>query len=401
MGFGDLRSVAGQRQNITQAAMQEVAKDSAQELRAEQRTAQQSAQASNTQTAFRAKVKKKSKALKTKAGRIAKMMKEKVGRMLPPDEIKKQAKKRQDNNPELKEESLTELRKQIKPGDTKEEILKTVGRFYSDPSLADEALEFLMETTKEGSPLNLEVQDAREDFLDTNEREITAGRNIAQDAREASEKGLGSPTSLRDMYRDITGNPRDSTTMFGELSGKYAFKELKKVVDFLLHSLGSDMKAKGPSIPRGELHRLMTETRSMQAILGVFRFFEGRMGLVEGLFSKYGLQMPKQLNFENMAKAMMDLAGERYPSQDRILSQSARLGVDKSIPAKIIAFSQFRDAIRELAMSQVFRSLQHRDELYLIIIESLEDLEEEFEIEQENQEMEEVYEVEDEIEGKE
>src|SRR5690606_11830940 len=116
-----------------------------------------------------------------------------------------------------------------------------------------------------------------------------------------------------------TGNPRDANTLFGELANKYAYKELQKVIKFLLHSLGSDMKSKGPSIPRGELHTLLTETRTLQAILGVYRFFNKRMDLVNKLFSKAGLQMPKQLSFEQMAKCFMSLAGERYPSSDKVL----------------------------------------------------------------------------------
>jgi type III secretion protein W len=184
---------------------------------------------------------------------------------------------------------------------------------------------------------------------------------------------------MRDLYRDITNNPRESSTLFEELSNKYSFKELKKVIDFLLHSLGADMKSKGPSIPRGLLHRLFTETRSLQAILGVYRFFKGRMNLMQGMFQKEGLDLPNELNFESMSKQFMSLAAERYPSASKVLQLAAKLGIDRWIIAKIIVFSQLRDAIREVAMNQVYKSLQHRDELYMAIIEALEDLEDELE----------------------
>lgn len=401
MGFGDLRALAGQTTNITQEAMAEVGKEEAQELRAEQRTADQAAQASNAETAFRPKVKKKSKDLKANKARIGKMMKAKegLGRMLPLERLKDQAEQYERKNPELKAKVLSHLRELIKPGDTKEEILEKLKDFYPDPSLADEALEFLLETTE--GELHNQVKEAKEEFLKNNEREIVAGRNISNEARAASEKGLGTPSNLRDLYRDITGNPRDSTTLFDELSTKYAYKELKKVLDFLLHSLGADMKSKGPSIARGELHRLLTETRSMQAILGVYRFFQGRMGLVEGLFSKGGLDLPKEMTFENLARAFMSLASERYPSQDKVLQQAKRLGIEDWILAKIIAFSQFRDSIRELAMNQIFRSLQHRDDLYMAILEALEDLEDAYEEEQEKEDDEDEDENEDVIEEEE
>src|SRR5206468_462134 len=128
-------------------------------------------------------------------------------------------------------------------------------------------------------------------------------------------------------------------------SHKYAFKELKKVVDFLLHSLGADMKSKGPSISRAFLQRLFTETRSLQAILGVYRFFKGRMRLMESMFDRQGMKMPSQLSFELMAKQFMGLCAERYPSANKVKDTAVKLGLEKWILAKIIALSQFRDAV--------------------------------------------------------
>ena len=234
------------------------------------------------------------------------------------------------------------------------------------------------------------MEAAKKEFEEKFGREIKAGTNIMEEALKASEKGLGTPATLRDMYRDITGQHRDPTTLFDELSQKYAFKDLQKVVNFLLHSMGAGMK-KGPSIPRGERHTLLTETRSLQAILGVYRFFRGRMHLMETLFDKEGLTMPQQLSFELMAKTFMVLAADRYPSSDKVLQQATKLGIDKWIATKIIAFSQLRDAIREVAVNQIYRSIQHRDELYLALLEALEALEEELEelLEKEIQEQEE------------
>lgn len=50
-----------------------------------------------------------------------------------------------------------------------------------------------------------------------------------------------------------------------------------------------------------------------------------------------------------------------------------------SLAAKIIVFSMMRDGIRAVAMNQIFKSVQHRDELYMAIIETLEDLEDQLE----------------------
>jgi type III secretion protein W len=377
--------------------MQEVQQDLAQEMRAEQQTSklgyrQACLEAHNPMAA---KYHAKRKPLKANKTRIQKMMesKEKTGR-LPIQAIKKTAENFQRRNPELKATVLTMLREYIKPDDTAEEILKKVTEFYQDVSLADEALEFLLETTE--GELHLHVQEAKEQFNELHGREITAGRNIGEEARAAATKGLGTPTTMRDMYRDVTGNPRDSNALFNELSSKYNFEDLTKVAKFLLHSMGADLKAKGTSIPRGQLHRLMTEVRSLQAILGVYRFFKGRMGLVNSMFAREELDVPKELNFESFAKAFMGLAQERYPTPDKVLQQAKRLGVEDWIQAKIIAFSQLRDAIRQVAAGRIYRSTQHRDELFNAIIEALEELEEELEELLEEEGEDEEYEDEDE-----
>ncbi|MGK5595545.1 MAG: HrpJ domain-containing protein [Parachlamydiaceae bacterium] len=372
--------------NVTLQAMKEVAKDEQQELQAEQLSSKegflndQSEKVNPFARAF-----KKEKPLKAQKTRIQKMMesKEKGERLLPIQQLKDMADQFNRRNPELKANVLLLLRESIKPGDSKEEILRKLFDFYADVSLADEALEYLI-ATSEGE-LARKLQEIKEDLNAERGREIVAGRNISLQARQASEKGIGTPTSLRDMYRDITGNPRDSTILFEELSQQYSYKDLKKVVDFLLHSLGADMKAKGPSIERGQLHRLFTETRSLQAILGVYRFFKNRMPLVQTLFEENRLEMPASLSFETMTKEFMSLAAERYPTADKVLQRSSRLGLQDTL-SKIYTLNQLRDAVREVSMSKIYKSLQHRDDLYLAILEALEDLEDEYEDLQENEE---------------
>ncbi len=377
--MNDIGAPAGfDRGNVTLDAMKNVQQNEVQELNAEQITSKEAFATDQKDAVNPFAAAQKKQPAKPSKTRIQKMMEAKdKGETIPTQKLKDAADQFERRNPELKSGSLLLLRQQIKPGDKKEEILKKLQEFYSDVSLADEALEYLLETTD--GELYLQVQEALDEFRDDNQREIAAGRNIATDARAAAEKGLGTPTNMRDLYRDITGNPRDSATLYEQLSAKYAFKELKKVVEFLLHSLGSDMKSKGASIPRGELHRLIAETRSLQAILGVYRFFSGRMGLVNSMFQRDGSEKPAGINFESLARAFMALVTERYPSSEKVLQQATKLGCDKFVMAKIIALTQLRDAIREVAMNQIYRSLAHRDELYMTIIEALEDLEDELE----------------------
>jgi len=320
--------IRGQGAKITTDAFKKIAEITAKKV-AKQLTSKAAAMVTNAKTAFLPTVRRIKKTLKAIKQRVKKAAKkgEKTVRTLLRKQLGEKAEDFHDSNQELEVISLKNLRKDIKPGDTKEEILKKVRDYYGDVSLADEAFEFLLETTR-GELFN-KILDVKEGFNTEHEREIKAGRNIMAEAQAASKEGLGTPTSLRELYRDVTGNPRDSMTLFEEFSRKYDFNELEKVTNFLLHSLGQDMKSGGPSIEPGKLHRLMTETRSIQAIRGVYKFYAGRMALVKKQFDQNGISKPKRLTFENMAYAFISFARERYPSRDKILNSLQRLGLSK------------------------------------------------------------------------
>lgn len=289
-------------------------------------------------------------------------------------------------NPELQTRSLLLLRARINAGDTKDQILHKVLEMYPDLSLADEALDFLLETT--GGSLADEVRLAKEELNNNYTREIKAGRNIAEQARDFSSQGLGSPTGLRNLYREVTGNPRDSNSLFNELTAKFNYDKMKTVIDFLLHSMGSDLKSKGPSIDRGELHRLLTEARKLQSILGVFRFFQSRMNLIMAAFQRQGMELPMRITFEMLAKQFMKMLQERYPSADKILQLGAQLGLSEELIGQVIIFTQMRDGIRYVA-PKLYKSDQHRQDLLAAFIDAIEELDESIEEEEEKEEKEE------------
>lgn len=101
--------------------------------------------------------------------------------------------------------------------------------------------------------------------------------------------------------------------------------------------------------------------------------------------------MPPNITFELLTKGFMDLCGERYYSSAKVLDVANRMvagtppSPDKefqrfySVYLKIVILSRYRDAVREVALNQIFETPQRRDELYMAIIEALEDLEDEYE----------------------
>lgn len=329
-------------------------------------------------------IRRKFESLKKHSSRAIKIGEEQVEddieRIEAVEKAEETASRFQRENPELQAKTLLILRGRITIEDSVDTILEKVLEFYKDPFLADEALRFLLQTTE--GELHEKVLQAQKQFHANFEREIKAGRNIALQSREFSKEGLGTPGSLRDMYRDITVNRRDAHTLFDELSSQFKYEKMKTVIDFFLHSLGADLKSKGPSISRGQLSRLIEDTRTLQAILGVYDFFKGRMQLIHSLFEKSGLYPPIFVTFENLSKEFMQLLKERYISPERILHISSILGISEELAAKIIIYSQFRDAIRQIA-PKLYRNSKHQKEVYETIIELLEELEEEEEEEEE------------------
>ena len=286
-------------------------------------------------------------------------------------------------NPELAAISLRSLRSRISKNDSFDELLAKIFDSYPDLSLADEALDFLIATADPELAKNL--RRVKEHIHEEHGREIRAGKNIMTDAQTFAKQNLGSPTSLRELYRDLTGNPREPSVLFAELATQYTFEKMKTVIAFVLHSLGSDLRSKGPSIEKGELSRLLTEARYMQSILGVYRFFQSRMGLIYSSFDRYELMLSSRLSFESLAKAFMKLILERYPSSDRVLQIGTALGLETEILAEIIIFTQMKEAVRQIS-PRLYRSEQHKQDILASFLETLEDLEEQIEEEEENDE---------------
>lgn len=285
-----------------------------------------------------------------------------------------------DRNPELLPKNLLTLRTRISARDSVEEILKKVQDAYPDHALADEALDFLIETSY--PELAEKLKEAKEQFNKTYGREISAGKNIAEQAREFAKQDIGTPTALRDLYRGVIQNPKDPATRFTELTETYSFEKLKTVIAFVLHSLGADLKSKGPSIPPGELSNLMTETKVMQSILGVYRFFKSRMNLIHSAFEREGYQVPPKVTFESLSKLFVKLLIDRYPSGEKILQIGMQLGIEDEYIAEAIIFMQMRDAVRYVS-PRLFRSEQHRQDTLSLFLEVLEELEEKEEEEEE------------------
>lgn len=91
------------------------------------------------------------------------------------------------------------------------------------------------------------------------------------------------------------------------------------------------------------------------------------------------------LNFEVVTNLFFDVTDERYPSSEKIKQLISKITdplvtdpIEKSY-VKIALLNALRNMIKQVSPKHVYRSLQHRDDLYLAIIEASEDTEEELE----------------------
>ena len=277
----------------------------------------------------------------------------------------------QQRNSELDANILRKLASKLKDATSAEEVLESVLDVVEDPTLADEVLEYL-EQEIEGNAKEM-ISDARNYLNSVKKREIVAGRNIDPAAKSFYKKGVGtSPTELRNLYREITQEPKDHNALFTQLSKKYPYEELKAVISFLLKGMSYDLKSKGSSIQPQELMRLMTETRNLQSILWVYLFFKKRKKMIRRQYDEHGCEDEEPPEFEELAQDFISIVEERYPSVARLLANASKKNL--SDEEKIVIFMQYRDAIRGLA-PRLYRNLKHRQDLLLIIIEVLDELE--------------------------
>jgi type III secretion protein W len=130
---------------------------------------------------------------------------------------------------------------------------------------------------------------------------------------------------------------------------------------------------------------LIDDTRSLQGILGIYRFFQQRMTSMHRQFSSYDVSFPTQLQFENLAKQLVKFLADRFMSVEKILQAARLFGISEEIIAQIIVFTQMRDALKQIA-PKYYRNPKQRDELFQLFLKALEDLESQLEEEEQEQE---------------
>jgi len=204
------------------------------------------------------------------------------------------------------------LGQRLKPGANREEILAAVRAavldFYgSDPAMAAEAFEFLLETTRqpEGSIIDPELAKVHEAVKEVKDKygseeekgkDIRAGRNIIGTLREFVDKGHGTAESFRTLYKkviDIPSEQWDMKTLYETLVPEgTSWKKAFPLNSFLMRSMAEDAKREGPTIDPLLLTERMAELQKTRVFISMHRFFgkrcEGEDSLVAKQFDRIG-----------------------------------------------------------------------------------------------------------------
>lgn len=93
----------------------------------------------------------------------------------------------------------------------------------------------------------------------------------------------------------------------------------------------------------------------------------------------------KHFDFKTLTKLFFDIAEERYPTSDKINQhiekaiRSIQANSFETLHIKITLLNALREMIKQVSPAFLYRSLQHRDDLYLCIVETSEDAEDKLE----------------------
>lgn len=283
-------------------------------------------------------------------------------------------------NPEFQPRALVYLHQILKDEDSPEEILKKLLASYPDLFLVHDALEFLITSLPKEKLLHQKCLQAKDILEKEHQKEILIGKNISIHAREFSKEGFGSPTALRELYKEVVTAEIKPIELLERLLKKFNYEQMKSVLGFMLSSLGKDLRSKQASTEPLKLTRLCQETRSIQAMIGIYLFFRQEMEMIQLQFQQKLIPFPEGLTFPLLAKQYISLVSDRYPSQESVLRLALDLFISHSRMAQTIVFNKYAEAIRATS-PLLFKSAQHREDIRMALVETIESLEESMETE--------------------
>lgn len=274
----------------------------------------------------------------------------------------------QEENQELDADVLNKLKNKVSENSTPEDILSLVEASFSDPVLAFSSLEFLSASTK--SPkLQQAIQQAKDSYQQKHLQAIKGGKNVLFASQEFGSQLQVSPSSLRSLYLNVTTSILSSNELFTLLSSQYTREEQKTVSSFLLQGMSSDLKSEGPSIDPTKLQVLMSEIKSLQAVLNLYSFFQDSMPRLSLMMKSDNVALPKDVTYETLAKTFQAIVMDKFPTHTKIQRAVQEIsGGDPDIMSNIL--NLFYQALTQ-SSPRLFASAEQRQQLGLTIANTL------------------------------
>lgn len=295
---------------------------------------------------------------------------------LKPTVIEDKAKEFARRNRELDPEILKRVMKDVKEGMSEQEIQDVITSYYPDPYLANDVYDFVIESSM--GKLQDAVRGSKSQHEEQHAREIQIGQNISEQARSFEDKGLDSPTKLREWYHaTVTSTPGQvkTTELFLKMLDRFGFDKLVKAVHFYLAALGADLRKRG--LPGAELGDKVHQVRSFQAIIIVFRMSRMRMRVVDKAleyYAKLGTResLPPNFDFQAMGRTLMNILQNRHIHKDTILNEVRAQGFANKEIAMSCVIQQMSLMLNDLDPNRVFTSPTHKEDVIKFFKECLE-----------------------------
>ncbi|CRI35688.1 Type III secretion regulator YopN/LcrE/InvE/MxiC [Chlamydia pneumoniae] len=273
-------------------------------------------------------------------------------------------------NSEISGQELRGLRDAIGDDASPEDILALVQEKIKDPALQSTALDYLVQTTppSQGKLKEALIQ-ARNTHTEQFGRTAIGAKNILFASQEYADQLNVSPSGLRSLYLEVTGDTHTCDQLLSMLQDRYTYQDMAIVSSFLMKGMATELKRQGPYVPSAQLQVLMTETRNLQAVLTSYDYFESRVPILLDSLKAEGIQTPSDLNFVKIAESYHKIINDKFPTASKVEREVRNL-IGDDVDSVTGVLNLFFSALRQTS-SRLFSSADKRQQLGAMIANAL------------------------------
>ncbi|SPN73468.1 type III secretion regulator YopN/LcrE/InvE/MxiC,HrpJ-like domain [Chlamydia serpentis] len=273
-------------------------------------------------------------------------------------------------NSEISGQELRGLHDTLSDDSSPEEILSILKDKIKDPALQSLALDYLVQTTSSTrGKLKDALIEARNTHTEQLGRTAIGGKNILFASQEYAEQLNVSPSGLRSLYLEVTGNTHTCDQLLSMLQDRYTYKDMAIVSSFLMKGMSTELKRLGPYVPGAQLQVLMTETRNLQAVLTSYDYFEARVPVLLDSLKAEGIQVPENINFVKVAESFHKVINDKFPTASKI-EREVRSLIGDDTESVTGVLNLFFTALRQTS-SRLFSSADKRQQLGAMMANAL------------------------------